>query len=1137
MAAESAPEGETIEMRTMNPAFHGRAARARLTPLLGACLAAACLFTLLAAAPAPASVAWTVTSEHGPTNMVPGGSGQYILQAYNVGTSELSGESCSTGTQSGCYVIEDVLPSGVTYDATHPPGNAWKCTDALAGGIDTVRCWHSSSGSGRVRPPGSVSGKDATFRGQALPVILNVLVDPGASGTLDNTAQVYGGAGGTCSGVNQLPSNPACVVSPLVSDPTAFSATPAEFGLLPSAFLADAFDAAVPNGGSGGNPVRQAGAHPFEMRFDFGLNMSYAVDPESGSYTTPVDHVKDFETKLPAGLIGNPRAVPQCPPIDLNDSGAASKGYCPANTQVGSADLKLQEGAGIVVVPDVPVYNMVPPPGTVAAFAINFQTRPVWIYVSLDPTDHYSVIATARDTTEVLPPRAVQLTLWGVPADPAHDPLRMRQNTFDNGVMDTPFTEAPIKPFLTLPSTCGAAGSIQMRSTSWGAPETFTPWMSGSPMELTGCEDSRFQFSPTIEVTPTALTPNTPTGLNVDLSVPQKDDTVAEASELYAQNGHDAAINTPPLKDAKVVLPEGITVSPSAADGLASCSPSEIKLGSNEQPTCPDASKIGTVSIETPLLSYPLTGDVYLASQDDNPFGTTLAMYVVARGEGVIIKLPGKVEQDPVTGRLTTTFSENPPVPFSHLHLQFNEGPRAPLVTPATCGTKTTAAEFSSWNGSLPAASVTSSFAISADGAGAPCGAPGFDPGFLAGTLGNRAGSDSPLTTRFTRTDGDEALSKVEVSLPPGLLGRISTVALCSEADANAGSCGAGSLIGKVTVAAGPGPNPFYITDGTAFITGPYKGAPFGLSIVVHAKAGPIDLGNVVVRSQIQVDPHTAQLRVVSDPLPTILKGIPLQIRLIDVTVDRPGFTFNPTNCSAMSASATLGSTGGRTSTKTARYQAGDCSGLSFKPSFTVSTSGKTSRRIGASLHVKVSFPHAAPGTRADFKSAKVDLPKQLPSQLTTLQKACRHQVFEVNPAGCPAESRVGFAVVHTPVLPVPLEGPAYFVSYGGEAWPQLTIVLQGDGVTVDLAANTFIKKGVTSSTFAAIPDVPIETFELTLPQGKFPALGANGNLCAHKLLMPTTIVAQNGATIKQNTKIAVSGCPRHGAHVRHGRK
>ena len=373
-----------------------------------------------------------------------------------------------------------------------------------------------------------------------------------------------------------------------------------------------------------------------------------------------------------------------------------------------------------------------------------------------------------------------------------------------------------------------------------------------------------------------------------------------------------------------------------------------------------------------------------------------------------------------------------------------------------------------------------------------------------------------------------EYLARVNTALPLGLLGDIPSVPLCGEPQAAQGACPASSLIGTATVTAGAGSEP-YPFSGSVFLTGPYDGAPYGLSIPVPVVAGPFDFGTVVARAAISVDPHTARAIVSTPPpgtpgaLPSIVSGVPVRLRTLQVEVNRPSFLFNPTDCAALATESTLTSTLGATRAVSSPFQVGDCGGLAFKPSFKVTTRAKTSRLDGASLQVSI----AQPAHEANIKSVYAQLPSQLPARLRTLQKACPEATFAANPVDCRAlGSEVGSAVVHTPVLPTALSGSAYLVSHGGAAFPDLDIVLEGDGgVRVILTGNTDIKHGIASSMFASVPDVPISSFVLTLPVGPHSALAADGSLCKHKLTMPTTIVAQNGARIEQNTKISVAGC------------
>jgi hypothetical protein len=536
--------------------------------------------------------------------------------------------------------------------------------------------------------------------------------------------------------------------------------------------------------------------------------------------------------------------------------------------------------------------------------------------------------------------------------------------------------------------------------------------------------------------------------------------------------------------------------------------------------------------VKLPILANPLEGFVYVAAQNENPFGSLVAMYVVAQDpvSGVVAKLAGEVALNPVTGQIVSTFKNIPQAPLEDIELHLFGGARGPLVTPVGCGTYTTSVSFTPWSGGAPV-NTSSSFRVTGGANGTPCPNPRpFAPSVTAGMVNNQAGAFSPFTVTFSRQDQDQTLAGVTVTTPPGLLGILKGVERCGEPQASQGTCGAGSLIGHTTVGAGAGPDPFYVQGGQVFLTGPYNGAPFGLSIVVPAIAGPFNLGNVVVRAAVHVDPHTAQITVVSDPLPTILQGVPLDVRDVNVSIDRPAFMFNPTSCEALAVTGSLTSTEGASASVASRFQAANCANLPFKPSFKVSTQAGTSKKNGASLDVRVGYPS---GVQANIRSVAVMLPKALPSRLTTIQQACPEAVFKANPASCPAGSNIGFATASTPVLSTPVTGPAYLVSHGGAAFPDLVLILQGEGVKLELTGSIDIKKQVTSSAFNAVPDAPISSFELKLPEGPHSGLAAvlpakaKGSLCGSSLTMPTTLTGQNGAQVKQNTKITVTGCPK----------
>jgi hypothetical protein len=594
------------------------------------------------------------------------------------------------------------------------------------------------------------------------------------------------------------------------------------------------------------------------------------------------------------------------------------------------------------------------------------------------------------------------------------------------------------------------------------------------------------------------------------------------------QNADPNGLGTPPLKDVTVALPSQLVVSPSSADGLEGCADSQINLSSASYGNCPLGSKLGDIIVRTPVLPNPLEGAVFLAAPECDPCtegnhdaasGRMIRLFIEAEGSGVVLKLEGRVVLDEQTGQLTASFKNNPQQPFEDLKLEFKDGPRAALATPASCGTYSSLASLSAWSSPF---TQTSNLAAPFDVSSCTSGGI-FSPLFAAGTTNNQAARFTPFTFVFSRTDVDRQFASVSASLPPGLLAKLAGVPLCSDPDAVAGTCPVASQVGTVATRSGPGSHPLTL-PGQVYLTGPYMGGPYGLAVEVPAIAGPFTLGTVVVRQSLSVDPHDAHVTVHSDPFPTILDGIPLQIRSVNVTIDRPGgFTVNPTSCAPMQVRATLSSTSGDNRPVQSPFQVAGCASLPFKPTFTASTQSKTSKTNGASLDVKLTQGPS----EANIHRAQVQLPLSLPSRLTTLQKACTEAQFASNPAGCPAAANVGHATARTPLLDVPLTGPAYLVSHGGAAFPDLVVVLQGAGITVNLVGNTNIRKGITFSRFEAVPDAPISAFQLTLPQGPNSLLAANGSLCASSPLMPTTLVGQNGAQISRSTTITVTGCGR----------
>jgi hypothetical protein len=893
-----------------------------------------------------------------------------------------------------------------------------------------------------------------------------------------------------------------------------------EFGFVPNGLSISATNA-------DGTPDTQAGSHPFALSTR--IEVKSLVEKDFSGNDIPRSeggNVRDIEVNLPPGLVGDPGATPACPARQFSQGLNSSfiGVVCPDDTQIGTVRLDLSGAYS-----EGPVYNLEPPKGDPAEFGFKVFSVPVVLVPSVRTGSDYGVSVRFTGIPEEKSTINGAVTLWGVPADARHNGQRgecLEKN--ESRSPGTPEYECPVsgtpKPFLSMPTSCTGPLTVGASIDSWLDPGSFVSTSTTMP-GMTGCE--KLDFTPQIVVSPEPAQAASPSGLSVEIRVPQ----TYENPEGLAESN---------LKDTTVTLPAGVTVNPAAGDGLAGCSEEQFGLHDAVEVACPDAAKIGQVEIVTPLLPNPLRGSAFLAQQGNlpgngsNPFGSLLAIYLAVKDpqSGVLVKLAGEVKPDPATGQLVTTFLNNPQLPFDSLKLSFFGGPRGALLNPPACGTYTTSTEMTPWSGGA-SASPSWEFAISSGPQGASCNALGsFKPQLVSGTESNQAGGFSPFSLTFDRADGEQDMSRIQVTTPPGLLGTLANVSLCGEPQAGQGTCGPESLIGHVTVGTGAGSNPYYVM-GKVYLTGSYSGAPYGLSFVVPAVAGPLNLGTVVVRAAVSVDPHTAALTVTSEPLPQILQGVPLHIRAVNVTLDRERFIFNPTNCNSMAIRATMTSSLGASYPVATHFQATNCAALSFHPKFSVTTSGKTSRANGASLDARLLEANAGGqpilatnGGQANIARVKVELPKALPSRLTTLQKACTAQTFEANPASCPAASLVGYAKATTPLLPVQLIGPAYFVSHGGEAFPSLIVVLQGYGVRVDLIGATFIsKKGITSSTFGAVPDVPVSSFELYLPEGPYSALAANGNLCAKKLAMPTEMVGQNGTVIHQSTPIGITGC------------
>jgi hypothetical protein len=852
----------------------------------------------------------------------------------------------------------------------------------------------------------------------------------------------------------------------------------------------------------------QAGAHS-DVTTTIGFNLKVFPDPpESFFGPFPEEDVRSIALDLPPGLIADAATAPLCARSDF-----ATAGHCPKDTQVGNA--VVTTSALFVppdgVMPNNPIYNVTPAPGQPAALGLTIGSsrQPAYIDIGVRNDSDYHVTTTSSNIETGIPIAGLAITLWGVPADSSHDALRY-DPTNSSGSSSTPGygfpSSAPRTPFMVNGDDCDTVPVTHIGVTSYDHPDGVVAADAESP-KPTGC--SAPTFAPTITVTPDTTAAGAPAGLAVDIAVPQNDDPDGLA--------------TPPLRKAVVTLPDGMTINPSAADGLAACSDAQSAIGTVAAASCPEAAKIGTASVTAPALRQPLDGALYIASQqsDDPTSGKMFRFFLVADGQGVHLKLAGAVRADPATGRLTATFDDNPQVPASDISLHFDGGPRAVLATPTTCGVKTTTAQLTSWGGQV--ATPSNSFTIDqgCDQAGQ------FAPTMDAGLVDPQAGGSSAFALTLSRPNGQQDINGLEVVLPPGVLGHVGSVPRCAEAQAAAGTCDAASQIGHLTVAAGAGPSPVYVAQpGKAptavYLAGPYKGAPFSLSMVVPAQAGPFDLGTVVVRAALFIDPVDAHVTVQSEPIPTIVGGVPLRVQKIAVTLDRPGFMVAPTSCAPMAITGQATSAQGSAAAVSSRFQAANCAALDLKPRLALALTGKGQTTDGK--HPALTTTLSMPAGGANLKQVAVTLPTSmaLDPDNSASNDLCEFAAGQKTIPDCPASSVVGSATAVTPLLDQPVAGPVYFIKNERtdaktgrqiKTYPTLAVVLQGEGVTLVLRATTGVpdnKHLVT--TFDNIPDAPVSDFKLNINGGPKSILVVSGaNLCAATQVAEQAADGQNG--------------------------
>jgi hypothetical protein len=871
------------------------------------------------------------------------------------------------------------------------------------------------------------------------------------------------------------------------------------------------------------SPNTEAGGHPFQLTTSFEVNEA-EVPPGSGNMS-PAENLRDAATQLPPGLIGNAQLMPKCRQENMNELG-----NCSQDAQVGIAHLKLQF-LGPPFFVEYPIYNLVPPRGMPAQFGMVVISSITHIDFHVRSESDYGVSATLHRINGAAPLYGSTLEIWGVPGDPSHDEHRI----------GTPPAE-PLKrlPLLSNPTSCTGPLLTTIAVNTWQSPGHEVPGVADAD-GMTGCDQP--EFNPTVEAKPTTNQADSPTGFNFHLHLPQNQDPDGRA--------------TAELKDARVTLPPGLTINPASANGLGSCSPAQIHLltpvgqanahFSEAAANCPNSSKIGSVRIDTPVLDHPLTGDVYLATQEQNPFGSLLGLYLAvddSADSGVTMKLAGRVEPDPATGQLTAVFAENPQLPFEDLNLEFFEGSTAALKTPMGCDTFTTSTRMTPWTTPEGAdATPSDSFKIDhGNGGGACVSSEAAAPKTLkfdAGTLDPTAGVYSPFNLRIARADGTQQITGLDATMPKGLIARLAGIPYCSDgalaAAANSSgrqeqanpSCPAASRVGGVNVGAGAGPTPFY-ASGNVYLAGPYKGAPVSIAIVTPAVAGPFDLGTVVVRTALYVDPETTQVRAVSDPIPSILRGIPLDIRSVAVNLDRSQFTRNPTSCSPFAITGVAAALTGQSVPLSSRFQVGECASLGFAPKLALSLKGGTKR----SDHPALKAVLTTTGKEANIARAAVTLPRSEFLENAHIRNVCTRVQFAAG--ACPASSIYGTARAFTPLLDKPIEGPVYLRSSNNQL-PDLVADLKGQiNVVLDGRIDS-VHRGI-RNTFELVPDAPVSKFVLEMKGGKKGLLVNNRNLCKSTNRATVLFDGHNGKTA-DSQPLVKNSCKKGGGKKSSGKK
>jgi hypothetical protein len=812
----------------------------------------------------------------------------------------------------------------------------------------------------------------------------------------------------------------------------------------------------------------QAGAHP---EFDTSFRM------KTDAVGFPFAQTRDIEVDLPPGLLANLAAFPRCTVLQFQSEG------CPFESQLGIVEINAH-GLGTFI---EPLYQLAPGPDSVARFGFYAAIYPNVINVRVRSESDYGASAVAEGLLSAFPPVEATTTIWAVPADKSHDPLRIMPAEANEGKAPPgggrPSNLAPM-PLTVNPTYCDGPLSVFFTATSYQLP--FLPSSkSASIAPISGC--GKLGFAPSFTATPTTREASMPSGLTATLTLPQNE----------AVNG----LATSHLRRASVTFPKGMTIAPGAAEGQLACSDAEAGYKSRRPARCPAASKLGNAEIDVPALERPLEGGLFLRTPEP---GNLFRVWLIADDLGLHLALPGELEVDKATGQITSAFLEMPQAPVREAKVEVFGGPRAPLATPPSCGPHESRWEFTPWSGTAPVSGRTT---MTIDQG---CAGGGFDPKLSGGSINPRAGAFSSFVTKFTRESREQNIAAFEVTLPTGVLAKLRGVERCEGIQAQRGDCPPDSRVGKATVAAGPGPSPLWLPQPgrdpiEVYLSGPYRGAPLSLVVKAPAQAGPFDLGNVVTRVAVRVNPQTARATAIADPLPQFLEGVPISYRVIQAELDRPKFAVNPTSCAEKKLLAKLTSDQGATATASARFQVGNCRELGFKPRFSLHLEGKTNRGANPRLRAVL---RARPGD-ANLSYASVALPRSAFLDQSHIRTICTRVQFAAG--RCPKASIYGHARAITPLLNRPLVGPVYLRS-SKHLLPDLVIALKGE-IDINAVGRIDTIRGGIRTTFETVPDAPFTKFVLDMRGGKKSLLVNSRNLCKAHARADVTFEAHNGKT------------------------